>query len=54
MVPVHIMNMSSMNRFHVCICWLAMFIRSFSNFPINRFAYAAAILVPMAVPCVCR
>ena len=28
-----------------------MFIRSF---PINRFAYAGAILVPMAVPCVCR
>ena len=25
-----------------------------SSLPISRFAYAGAVLVPMAVPCVCK
>ena len=37
-VPVHIMKVIS------CVSYL----------PMNRFAWAGAILVPMAVPCICR
>ena len=48
-VPVHIINMSSMNLFHVWMWFGARLIRC-SNLPINKFAYAGAILVPMAVP----
>ena len=53
-VPVHIMNISSVNLFHVWMWLLARLIRCSSSLSINRFAYAGAISVPMAVPCVCR
>ena len=46
-VPVHIMNILSMNLFHVWM-WL------WASLPINKSAYVSAILVPMAVSCVCR
>ena len=49
-VPVHIINMSSMNLFHVWMWFGARLIRCSSNLPINKFAYAGAILVPMVVP----
>ena len=51
--PVHMMKMSSMNLFHTNILSVRACIFS-SILPINRFAYAGAILVPIAVPCICR
>ena len=39
-----------MNLFHVWMWFGARLIRCSSNLPINKFAYAGAILVPMAVP----
>lgn len=53
-VPVHVMNMSSMNLFQVWMWFGAKLVRCSSSLPINRLAYAGAILVPMAVPCICR
>ena len=51
-VPVQIRNMSSINRFHIIlICLFVIFV---SIIPMNRFAYAGAIFVPIAVPCFCR
>ena len=52
--PVQMTKMSSMNRFHSIICDLPSFFNFSSNFPINGFAYAGAILVPIAVPWICR
>ena len=54
LVPVHIMKMSSMNLFHVWMWSCARCNRCSSSLPIKRFAYAGAILVPMAVPCICK
>ena len=51
LVPVHMMNISSMYLFQVCICSSCSFS---SSLPMNRFAYEGAILVPMAVPCFWR
>ena len=50
-VPVQIRKMSSINRFHILIC---LFVFFFFIIPMNRFAYAGAIFVPIAVPCFCR
>ena len=50
-VPVQIRKMSSINRFHILICLFVIFV---SIIPINRFAYAGAIFVPIAVPCFSR
>ena len=55
--------MSSMNLsrassvsifFHIRIAWLFIWISLGSRWPVNRLAYAGAILVPIAVPCNCR
>ena len=47
-VPVHIRKMSSINHFHILICLFV------SIIPMNTFAYAGAIFVPIAVTCFCR
>ena len=47
-------QMSSMNRFHNVMCGLPSSFSFSFNFPINRFSYAGAILVPIAVPWICR
>ena len=52
-VPVHIMKMSSIKRFQICMFLLFCLTSSVSSVPINRFAYEGAILVPMAVPGPC-
>ena len=52
--PVQMTKMSSMNRFHNIICCLPNSFSFSSNFPMNRFAYVGAILVPTAVPWICR
>ena len=52
--PVQMTKISSMNRFHISMFGLPISFSSISNFPINRFAYAGAIFVPIAVPWVCR
>ena len=50
-VPVQIRKMSSINHFHILMCSFVIFV---SIIPMNRFAYAGAIFVPIAVPCFCR
>ena len=45
--PVQMTKISSMNRFHINMFGLPISISSISNFPINRFAYAGAILYPL-------
>ena len=45
---VQMTKMSSMNRFHSFMCDLTKSFNFSSNFPIKRFAYAGAILVPIA------
>ena len=52
--PVQMTKMSSMNRFHNFMCGLPTSFNFSSNFPIKRFAYAGAILVPIAVPWICK
>ena len=52
--PVQMTKMSSMNLFHSIMCGLPNSFNFSSNFPINRFAYAGAIFVPIAVPWICR
>ena len=48
--PLHMMKISSMNRFHSIMFGLPNSFNFSSSLPINRFAYAGAILVPIAVP----
>ena len=43
-----------LNLFYSIISGLPNSFKLFSNFPINRFAYAGAIFVPIAVPWICR
>ena len=50
-VPVQIRKMSAINRFHISMCSFVIFV---SIIPKNRFAYAGAIFVPIAVSCFCR
>ena len=50
-VPVHIRNMASMYLFHSSMYGCLSRARIGSNDPMNKLAYAGAILVPMAVPC---
>ena len=52
--PVQMTKMSSMNLFHSIMCGLPNSFNFSSNFPINRFAYAGAIFVPIAVSWICR
>ena len=49
LVPIHIMKVSSINPFQVWMWFWAMSLRSSSSFPMNKFAYAGAILVPMCL-----
>ena len=49
-LPVHIIK--KYHLFHVWMCFCAKCNRCSSSFPIKRFAYAGAILIPMAVPCI--
>ena len=50
-VPVHMMNMSSVNLFQIRIClWPS----SVLCLPMNKFAYVGDIFVPIAVPWICR
>ena len=51
---VQMTKMSSMNLFHSIMSSLPNSFKFSSNFPINRFAYAGAIFVPIAVPWICR
>ena len=48
--PVQTTKMSSMNHFHTIICGLPNYFSFSSSFPMNKFAHANAILVPIAVP----
>lgn len=50
--PVQIIKISSMNHFQsrMTLCCLPICLNFCSSLPINRFALAGAILVPMAVP----
>ena len=48
-LPVHIMNISSMNLIHMAILVGARAISFGSISPMNIFAYAGAILVPIAL-----
>ena len=52
--PVQMTKMSSMNFFHSITCDLPNSFKLSSNFPINRFAYAGAIFVPIVVPWIGR
>ena len=52
--PVHMMKISSMNHFHSNMFGLPSSFNFSSNLPINRFAYAGAIFVPIAVPWICK
>ena len=52
--PAQMTKMLSMNRFHSFICGLPSSISCSSNLSINRFAHTGAILVPIAVPWVCK
>ena len=45
MHPIQMTKMSSMNHFHNIMCGLPSSFNFSSNFPINKFAYAGAILV---------
>ena len=51
---VQITKMLAMNHFHNIICCLLNSFSFSSSFPMNRFAYVGAILVPIAVPWICR
>ena len=51
---VQMTKMSSMSRFHNNMCGLPIFFSFSFSFPINKFAYAGAILVPIAVPWIRR
>ena len=53
-VQVHIIKMLSMNHFQVWMCLAAWLISCGSSPPMNRLAYAGVILVPIAVPCICK
>ena len=53
-VPVYIMKMSSINLFPVWMYSVTWFIKCVSSLPMNRLVYAGAILVPMAVPWICK
>ena len=48
--PVQMTKLSSMNHFHTIICGSPNYFSFSSSFPMNRFAHAGAILVPIAVP----
>ena len=52
--PIQMTKMSLMNRFHNNMRGLPIFFNFSSSFPINKFAYAGAILVPIAVPWIWR
>ena len=43
----------SMKRFHISM-FGSPTLNFSSSFPLNRFAYAGAIYVPIAVPWICR
>ena len=48
--PVQVTKMSSINLFHIRMCGLPNSFNFISSLPMNRFAYAGAIFVPIAVP----
>ena len=43
-------KMSSMSHFHNIVCGLPVSFNISSSLPMNRFACAGAILIPIAVP----
>ena len=54
MSPCQMKKMSSMKRFQIIMLFEKLVVRAVSMDVMNMLAYGGAILVPIAVPSVCR